>query len=611
MPHKVGNGAILGIVSEDGLPSQKRVTLIDRSDMTVVRRTMSDEYGAYAFTGLNVDTDDYILFTVDDDGPIKKAAMLYDYVKPIPAHQGGFYWSNWFYLSSKKEPVCSIMPMIDVVDASPPSLSYGTGRNAVIKNAVNFVYNEPSITPSAQSIPALSVETGFLRKTTLNNQNYLGRPSVHSFSFEWVLDASKPMSNKVSLCLFTADLESPNGLDFSKYNYKSGMFAVDYIKTTNTVVLRRNSGGEVRPSHAASLDNGLVNAISYVLTEDQRNKPIHISGSIVYGGEAKLFINGVTVETASLSGTPSRAIPSNGVLGILTVGSTYIPEQSIDTNTATFTTSLAVAYAEAMTEAEALDHYQALVVDRIPVLTGYMKSVIEDYPIYFYRLQDSNESAFLVDSLKPLAKTGNPSKLLKTLSINISSSTESAVTGGTGIVFSGGACSSGDLFAAPTSKNSATVEFFARPDLSGSGWQKILSMNSDSLNFFEVEVNATNGLFRLVWRESGAYKYTNFTIAADPASIHHYAFSVNKTNASAKFFVDGLMVESISIPTIVFDRPIINTVNKEWICIGGIPSLDRMSVASPYYGYLAEVAMYPTALSGDTIKKHYDARLIL
>ena len=41
MPHKLGVGAIKGIVSEDGVVSQKRLLLIDRSTLKVIAVTES------------------------------------------------------------------------------------------------------------------------------------------------------------------------------------------------------------------------------------------------------------------------------------------------------------------------------------------------------------------------------------------------------------------------------------------------------------------------------------------------------------------------------------------------------------------------------------------
>lgn len=613
MPHKVGNGAILGIVSEDGVPSQKRITLMDRSDLSIVQRSASDIYGAYAFTGLNPDTDDYLIFTVDDDGVEKKAAIIYDYVKPIPAHQGGFYWANWYRLSMMKEPIVSIIPISAIAGTTTGDLSYGAGKYPPLIFGLSTTYNQQSITPAAQNIPTVSFSSSGIRKTTLDNNALISNPSQTNISFEWVLDLSKPLSSRVSLMIFSASGETGVGNTYNSFNYKSIIIAVDYTAATNTVSIRKSPGTGYTPQYNENVDATAVSVLSYVLPESIRNKAIHISGSISFASIANLFINGALAKTASLVGTGAtydRRTANH--IGLMTLGSTYIPSQSIDTNTATLTSSLAAIYAETMTEQESLALYQSLFFDAKPGVTGYLKSVLEDYPLYFYRLQDIAESTKAIDALRPNNKAGNPSALSKGVYSGVTNSSDTIVVGGSGKVFSGGGYAASDLPGALPSSTAATIEFIAKPTAGQTGTQVILSHRRSTEVYFEVQIVGSALKPRLVWQELGSIVNISFNTSLSTAAINHYAFSINKLAGTVQLFVNSVLTETVVTTAHLFDIPRISTVaTAEGIYIAGILSSNLTSISNPYYGYLSEVALYPAALSQAVIKKHYDARLTL
>lgn len=192
MPHKSGTGAILGIASEDGLPSQKRITLIDRSDMRVLNRVVSDEYGAYAFNGLNTDTDDYLIFAVDDDGETKKAAIIFDYIRPIPAHSGSSFFANWEVMALKKEPIVSILAKTSGDSSDVDEFPFGVGVDAALCIGFSKDVNLPTITPAAYHIPTLGLNKSAIGRQAQNNKSLMinAEPRNIAFSAEWVVDLS-------------------------------------------------------------------------------------------------------------------------------------------------------------------------------------------------------------------------------------------------------------------------------------------------------------------------------------------------------------------------------------------------------------------------------------
>lgn len=78
-----GSGGIYGIVSEDGVALPNRpVYLFDRTTMSKIGFVTTDQYGGYAFNGLN-ELKDYMLLSTDPSGPPYKNALVWDRINPI------------------------------------------------------------------------------------------------------------------------------------------------------------------------------------------------------------------------------------------------------------------------------------------------------------------------------------------------------------------------------------------------------------------------------------------------------------------------------------------------------------------------------------------------
>lgn len=94
-----GSGGIFGIVSEDGVAMPNRgVSLFDRDTMYRLGYATTDEYGGYAFNGLNTEKE-FLLLSTDPSGPPYKNAIVWDRIKPINALsvtplQTGAFWSR-------------------------------------------------------------------------------------------------------------------------------------------------------------------------------------------------------------------------------------------------------------------------------------------------------------------------------------------------------------------------------------------------------------------------------------------------------------------------------------------------------------------------------------
>lgn len=610
MPHKVGNGAILGIVSEDGVPAQKRITLIDRSNLSIIRRAQSDEYGAYAFTGLNPDTDDYLLFTVDDDGVEKKAAIIYDYVKPIPAHQGGFYWANWYRLSMAKEPICSFLGNTASGDIVSPELTFGVGRQKVVVIGGNPEFNKQPITPASKSIATLGLVGTSIGRYALNHKSMMTQGGSTEVSAEWVLDTSTVVgSARIILTRSEQKYEAtPSVYD---YTYPSSFITIAFDKTSNKVSVYRQSG--VNSGQNDNPTGSTVMVAEYTLPTELQSKPVHLAASIAYGESCELYVNGALVASANLGGTPSTAYYFGRHYYVYAImGSSVFSSQSSSANPASFQSNAFAFYSEAMSANEALEHYEALFVDSIPLVTGYLKAVIIDYPLYLFRLDTEDESLISLDALRYKNKRYNNSALIKAKKTSMTfQGGGSIVNGGSGIYFNGGAVYGTSQWSFPNSPRYASVEFIAKPSVGViSGYQVIVSHRLGATILFEVRLNSDRKLV-IAWMESGVATTVLFNTVISSSDMAHYAVSVDKEKGFAYLFVNGATVETIIVTKVFFDNAAVaNTTTTESIHIGGIAD-STTSVSLPYIGYLSEVAAYPYTLTERMVKAHYDARLTL
>lgn len=593
MPHKAGNGAILGIASEDGKPSQKRIVLMDRTNLSVVAKTTSDSDGAYAFNGLNPDTDDYLIFAVDDDGNSTKAAIIYDKVRPISAHMGGFYWANWYLLSMAKEPLVQLLGLTDDNDV----MTGGAGRGQVIKHGASVVSNQQSLTNGASNLPATKLNEISIARHALNQYNLLNNQAQNKVSCEWVLNL-----DDVSQAVCVSVTRSNNV--YNDAMHCSVLLQLRY--DGKKLQLYRRSGSSVDWSH--SLLSQLVLCCEYDMTAYQG--VVHLAGSIHYGETASLYVNGNKVATSSLAGQNIKVAHNNGnqhkITGLIH-GTKQVSNHLLGFATST-TTGVVAFYADIMSDDEAMAHYQALMTDTLPQATGYVKAVVQDYPTYLYRLNDLQESLFIKDRLRDNAQ-GNGHELTKVGELQATSDT--LVKGGGGMLFRGGGVRSNMLHLGVHSPSYLTVEFIAKPDSQTvSNWQMLISHECNGQYHFEVRRHNTTGKWCLQWRENNAEYLANF-ISEIETKMHHYAFVVDKVQGQCLLYMDGVLAETLSVTKLKMIVEHNNTGTGESLSIGGRVNSALSSVTYPYYGYLAEVAIYPFALNQTQISEHVQAMSIL
>lgn len=601
MPHIAGNGAILGIVSEEGVVAQKRVTLMDRSSMSVVRNTVSDEFGAYHFTGLNADTDDYIVLCVDDDGNPKKSAIIFDYVQPIPAHKGGFFWQNWFVLSNRKEPMVSVVGISDIKGAN---LGYNSGTGfggtyygGTPPEADSLLY--PMV--GAADLPYIILKGSRILKGSANHKDILKLDQALSVSCEWVIRPNSVIGSAATYLYRSERPFNQNGGSYSpypllgvSYDAETGVISVSVQKTS------MGSSNSTPPQNSSKV-------LSYTLpTELRGDAPIHIASSATYGGSANLYVNGVLVSTGGLTSFPAKPeVRASQFYINLVVGSElYLSASSQVYTDATYHCYLAAYYSEPMTEQEALSLYESLFLDTLPLVTGYERAVISNYPQFIYRLNEPSGSEISIDSLRPYAKTGRNSFLTNSGLISSTPAPEqSLVLGGVGKMITGNwYAASETAHPIPTNRYAQSVSFFAQPIVSSiiSGGGAIIqhkSNESSSVTYFRVAIYDT-GKIRVEWLSGGVAKSHVFSHIVDGSSVHHYCITLDLFNSEIKLYIDSELIE---------EAPALGVMD---VLPQGL-NMSRAQLGIGYRGYLSEVAAFPSVLTKSDIQNHYESRLTI
>jgi hypothetical protein len=100
-------GAIYGIVSEDGSVYPNRpVFLYDDATGTKIGNTFTDQYGGYAFGGLDISRV-YTVVSRDFSGPPYKNALIYDRIQPVNAVNANASPNAFFELRNKAADLIS------------------------------------------------------------------------------------------------------------------------------------------------------------------------------------------------------------------------------------------------------------------------------------------------------------------------------------------------------------------------------------------------------------------------------------------------------------------------------------------------------------------------
>lgn len=611
MPHKLGVGAIKGIVSEDGMVSQKRLLLLDRSTLKAIAVTESDEGGAYIFNGLNVDTNDYLVVSVDDSPDVAgdyKQAMVFDRVKPFSAHIGSVFYGNWHFVSKSKDPIAAWFGDFDSSVAQRP-IVLGNSRALSRTNDNGLsTYQGPTFV-GASHIATLTTLASNLIFHSASDGGHHSRTTAKEFTLETVIVKSRCTGN-VGVGAYNAVGHQPylNGEDGYGVSQKAPAPAINYTKSTD----RLNVYAHSRNVIIGEGENGATITTTYMSNIDLSpyGDVVHIVVAYKLQDDMRLYVNGQLVNTVSLVTTgldidSARLAP----LGII-ISNNAIQSAPQKYNVADMTGGVgAIAWYDKKLAAESVyEHYQALILGATPKLSGVCAEYVVDHPLYYYRLNDIGENTYFK---QVGVGAGYVYNRRAAHIFNLSAITHQVPSlglGGLATRFNGGGARNTYGYN-PNNTTGYSMTFIAKFDSAAPSANELVAAVTDS----------GNSVYRGVYR-TAANKfyvqdttYRTFNYAIDYDNLHMYHVVIDKIKGEARLYVDGNLVE-----TIITDRALLATnsgvpkglssadILNGFSIAGMVPS-GSGSIANPFKGVLGEVAFFDKILTEDRIEAHYKA----
>lgn len=611
MPHKLGVGAIKGIVSEDGVVSQKRIALIDRSTLKIVAVTESDEGGAYIFNGLNADTNDYLVVSVDDSPDVAgdyKQAMVFDRVKPFSAHIGPIFYGNWHFVSKSKDPIAAWFGDFDSsVNKRPIVLGNSRALSRTNDSSLS-TYQLPTFV-GAPHIATLSTLASNLLFYSASDSGHYSRTTAKEFTLETVIVKSRCTGNVgVGAYNGVGWFPSLNAEYNDSYSNKAPAPAINYIKSTDSLNVYAYSVNRDVGSAAGGVADSNTTYMSNIDLSPYGDV-VHIVVAYKLQDDMRLYINGELVNTVSLLSTGLNIDSTHRApLGII-VSSDAVQSFPQRSNVANMTGGVgAIAWYDKKLTAESVnEHYQALILGATPKVSGVCAEYVVDHPLYYYRLNDSGGNSYF-EQVGVGAGRVNNRRAAHIFNTNaITYQVPSLGLGGLATRFNGGGAR--NIYGYnPNNVTGYSMAFIAKFDSAAPSANELVAAVTDS----------GTGVYRGVYRtpankfHAQDTTYRTFNYAIDYDNLHMYHVVIDKVKGEARLYVDGNLVE-----TIVTDRSPLATYSGydklssadiiNGFSIAGMVPTSLNSIANPFKGVLGEVAFFDKILTEDRIDAHYKA----
>lgn len=648
MPHKPGTGAIRGIVSEDGFPAQKRVTLLDRTNFRQLSTIVSGVDGDYTFSGLDTTTDDYMLFSVDDDreeGSQYKDPIIYDRVRPVEAAMAPRQINDWFYLTQSRNILAAFVPITASKGSTLNSLDGTSGFSSSRPLLVSGQQLDGSYITKSPVIQQLGNVrfNNCIVAIPMNIQSH-SMTTLNPITIEWVLDLSQVSGNPVIYHSVSADHSSSSSVLTSEYNEgttndATGVNAyVGYISNRRTIQMGYNTQfGTSNTLHLPFSDALSSNSsfsdrtVEYVLPENLLGTTIHIMAVIQQGsGSVKscIYINGTLAAEKFLTATRNN-YSSTSLLHIMSIGG------SLKTNgtraiygeytNADHKTSLAAIYNKIFTANEVLEHYNALFnTQRTPVTpkeTGYQYAVKMLRPFIYFPMNEAETESGALSVAQHI--TNKPTLSRTTAQGTVKPTLTSYVLGRTSLSFNNGALTAYNTLSPPLPVNgAASIAFTAAPasaTVAGTSETIFKVVHASYNSTFGDSINASWSVYR---NASGKWvvqlgSTIVFNTLPEIGVEHHYAIVVDRHLSLAKLYVDGVKVEEIAMAiggfpnntarAAFYSGQYMFNVRNQW-SIGASLNIGTNTVdaATFYKGVLSNLSIHPFAFSDDEVEDLYD-----
>lgn len=582
MPHKPGTGAIRGIVSEDGFPARKRVTLLDRTNFRQLATLVSGVDGDYVFSGLDPNTDDYMLFSVDDDREPEtnfKDPIIYDRVQPINTAMSVRQVNDWFYNAQKNDMRAAFVPILATSSGNPNDVDSGSGYGATRWQTIGSAQLDGTYLGGSPVLPQLGKllnNNSMLLMYPLvshSEGNYYGSPS-NQLSLEWVIDLDNVTGNPA---LYFAPLfkyvganvpmeanltpSSTSGSDPGVQGY------IGYISNRRTIQVGYNgsagSSGMLSNPFSENLGGigSATNMLEYLLPAELVGTTVHLIATIAVGSSTvatKLFVNGVKVAEKFLNHQRYVYTGTQVANTLILAGSknadieaSYTNRQLSKHTTGKIKTSLAALYYKYLSEAEVQAQFNALFnTERNPIVpteSGYPYLVKMMRPFLYIPMSVAPAEDNSITVPQDIGYFGSFSQ--NSTSNNVKLADTSIVVGRSLLSFEGGSllnirrnlqnvparnAVSFAWVAAPTTGTPSATEVLFRHEffVHNSTYASAFAYHSWGLD------RSVAGLWQIRYGST-----ITFDTPPEVGVQHHYAVTIDFVVGEAKLYVDGVLVE--------------------------------------------------------------------
>jgi hypothetical protein len=625
-----GGGGIYGIVSEDGVALPNRpVYLFERDTFYRVGFTTTNEYGGYAFSGLNTERE-FTVMSVDPSGPPYKNALIWDRIRPINARASLTPQSAFWARRCRDASLGSLVSFAGYVQGGvyrwlktnilgSCETTYYTGNQSLwgfdfypdtlVGGSLLFL-KSPRYRPVSPQNLGLILHTGH---GCFNGLNTAGNSSNYQrLTFEYIIKV--PQSGEGSLIIAWSGSRDSDDASFLTGENYTGYACGPTLEVTTTTLNVRIPLGTNNLSTVRATASVVSGALYHVMVTFEQDV------------ELKLYMNGVLAQTTAITATGrifgwnKGHYQYNYQIGYEDWNYTYSAGESRlsairrfmyctitgtggktdNTGAAGFGGGIALAamYGRVFSLLDVQNFYDSMVnweSHVVPVTySGYVGEVEADNPAYYFRL---NELSSVRGVVSWLGAKDTLSVFEGTPGFNatgFTTGTGALTTSNGGVVLLG---------SSPIIQSIFTFEVFIRPSASGT-YRLLLSRVYNSSTY--VYISLVSGVLSLTLIDHGG---TTTTLTCpgtlSVGTAYHIAISYDPyVSKLCKFIINGVTVSTQTATAV----PDIVSKAISWTGIGVNPTGTAPSYSERFQGQMGELAIYNYEVPEARIAAHYAAR---
>ncbi|MGO1061786.1 hypothetical protein [Acinetobacter lwoffii] len=384
MPHLPGNGAIFGIVSENGVAKDNSpVYLLDmRRDSGVgeakfISKQLTREDGGFSFTGLSTNYSDYSVMVSDEDGAEPKSALIQDRVRPVPVHLGAGQYADWYVRIARDGADSAIIPLpVEETILRP----YG-----FLTTRTHYASPSPANPTELVDIPELPAMAGIRLNTQSRIQTHSGHhlPAISGTSMEFLIDLDSFAPTSLDLVIGTTPVAVSvgnmrramcTGVSYRTVDFGNTAFRARITKDKQLTFYVLHSTGDIAITAGSAIGPFNLSALSGLQ---------HIIITYTPAVAVAVYAGGNLLQTIPTTASP---VSADGRCAGIEVSGNSSNGLGVDCIIGPI-----VSYSEILTGSQVMEHYKSLFNnDLLPLQTGYAAELCKDIPCWYYRFNEAD-----------------------------------------------------------------------------------------------------------------------------------------------------------------------------------------------------------------------------